>query len=74
MAMKRLISLEKQGENCVNVIGEKIEEYVAKGYARKLSDEEVKQFGKNVWYLPVFGVVHPKKPENCEWYSMEQPK
>ncbi len=63
MAMKRLISLEKQGENVVKQIGEKIDDYVAKGYARKLSAEEFKKLGENVWFLPVFGVFHPKKPE-----------
>lgn len=63
MAMKRLISLEKQGDEMVKRIGDKIQEYVDKGYVRKLSESEVKELGNNVWYLPVFGVIHPKKPD-----------
>ena len=60
-ALRRLISLEKQGEKVVKSIGEKINEYVNKGYAKKLSPDEVKKLGDNVWYLPVFGVFNPKK-------------
>lgn len=63
MAMKRLVSLEKQGHKNVKQIGDKINEYVAKGYDRKLPDKEVINFGKDVWYLPVFGVIHHRKPE-----------
>lgn len=71
MAMKRLISLEKQGERAVKTIGEKITDYVSKGYARKLSDEEIKNLGADVWYLLVFDEVHPKKPEKLRMVLYE---
>lgn len=62
MAMRRLICLEKQGAKVVEAVGAKIDDYLAKNYARKLSPDEVK-VDTPVWYLPPFGVVHPKKPE-----------
>ena len=40
----------------------KIKEYVEKGYARRLEEEEIKQEYKKVWYLPHFAVVNPNKP------------
>ncbi|XP_037816929.1 uncharacterized protein LOC119607191 [Lucilia sericata] len=40
-----------------------INKYLDKGYARKLSEEEVKQNTFPVWYLPHFGVVNPHKPD-----------
>lgn len=42
-------------------IDEKIADYVTKGYARKLSKGEL-QYNGPTWYLPLFGVTHPKKP------------
>ena len=30
-----------------------MEDYIAKGYARKLSDEEVSKSGPRTWYLPI---------------------
>lgn len=62
MALKRLVSLEKHGPKLVRTMGAKIEDYVSKGYARKMTPEELQYEGR-VWYLPLFGVIHPKKPE-----------
>lgn len=41
----------------------KIDEYVEKGYAVKLSIEESKIETPRTWYLPHFGVVNPNKPD-----------
>lgn len=61
MAIKRLYSLEKQGSEVVRILGAKVADYVEKGYARKLSTTDLEYDGA-VWYLPLFGVIHPKKP------------
>ena len=39
-----------------------MEDYIAKGYARKLSDEEVSKSGPRTWYLPHFAVANSNKP------------
>lgn len=44
------------------IIGMKIADYVKKGYARKLTPSELK-YGGAVWYLPLSGVINPKKPD-----------
>ena len=36
--------------------------YIAKGFARKLSDDEVKVSTGKTWYLPHHSVLNPKKP------------
>lgn len=41
---------------------QKISDYTAKGYIRKLSQNEVEQQSANAWYLPVFPVTNPNKP------------
>lgn len=61
MALKRLVSLERQSPEMVQILGAKVADYVAKGYARKLTQKELEYDGP-VWYLPLFGVIHPKKP------------
>lgn len=40
-----------------------IDEYKAKGYIRPLTPEETKKQGPRTWYLPVFAVTNPNKPE-----------
>ena len=39
-----------------------MEDYIAKGYARKLSDEEASKSGPRTWYLPHFAVTSSNKP------------
>ena len=39
-----------------------INEIIAKGYAEKVPKEEVSYNRGNVWYIPHYGVYHPKKP------------
>ena len=39
-----------------------MEDYKAKGYARKLSDEEASKSGPRTWYLPHFAVTSSNKP------------
>lgn len=41
---------------------QQMSEYVVKGYARKLTDEELKLSFPRTWYLPVFAVSNPNKP------------
>ena len=39
-----------------------MEDYIAKGHARKLSDEEASKSGARTWYLPHFAVTSSNKP------------
>ena len=41
-----------------------MEKIIKKGHASVISEEELKPEAKSgkVWYLPHFGVYHPKKP------------
>lgn len=63
MARKRLVCLENKGPKVIDVINEAVRDYVEKGYVHKLSQAELAENHKRVWYLPLFTVVHPKKPE-----------
>ncbi|KAK3730780.1 hypothetical protein QZH41_000800 [Actinostola sp. cb2023] len=38
-----------------------MEEYISKGYAKKLSDEEAARTSEKTWYLPHHGVTNPNK-------------
>lgn len=40
-----------------------IRDFLNKGYIRKLNQQEQRRFGPHTWYLPVFPVFNPKKPE-----------
>ncbi|XP_055842840.1 uncharacterized protein LOC129909789 [Episyrphus balteatus] len=66
MAERRLICLEKKMSKDVelyNKLNAQIEEYVRKQYARKLTKKELRSEISPVWYLPVFPVTNPNKPE-----------
>lgn len=66
MALRRLTLIEKKmdcDENYANLYCNKIQEYVDKGYAKKLNEDEVPRSSRN-WYLPHFGVTNPNKPGN----------
>ncbi|XP_017468539.1 PREDICTED: uncharacterized protein LOC108360659 [Rhagoletis zephyria] len=65
MAENRKLALEKKfkrDENFKSAYVKVIEEYEAKGYARKLTPEEITAGGKRSWYLPHFGVWNANKP------------
>ncbi|XP_062701742.1 uncharacterized protein LOC134285262 [Aedes albopictus] len=65
MALKRFNHLERRMEKdseLARIVKEKLIEYVTKGYARKLTTEELAENHERVWYLPVFPVVNPNKP------------
>lgn len=67
MALQRLISFEKKmarDHNLRRNVHNLICEYEAKGYIRKLHDDEP-IFGKRVWYLPIFTVHNINKPDKC---------
>ncbi|XP_062702166.1 uncharacterized protein LOC134285450 [Aedes albopictus] len=67
MAMRRLECLERRMSKNLSLkesLSRQIEEYQQKGYAHRVSGEEMKQTDlKRVWYLPLGAVVNPKKPE-----------
>lgn len=66
VAKKRLEHVEKRMDNdhdFANAYIQKIEDYVKKGYARKLESNEIAESTKT-FYLPHFGVYNPNKPGN----------
>ncbi|XP_062556722.1 uncharacterized protein LOC134221543 [Armigeres subalbatus] len=65
MALRRHRCLEKRMANdpqLAEVLQQKIDEYVTKGYIRRLSSNEVHQQSNDVWFLPIFPVVNANKP------------
>ncbi|XP_055615196.1 uncharacterized protein LOC129761499 [Toxorhynchites rutilus septentrionalis] len=65
MALRRLQCLKTRMDRdpqLADALNQKISEFVTKGYARKLSDEELKQPLQRVWYLPTFPVTNINKP------------
>ena len=65
IALKRLERLKnrlKKDKVLHQKYREKIEEYVNKGYARKLQPDEVSRTSATTWYLPHHPVFHPTKP------------
>ncbi|XP_068144181.1 uncharacterized protein [Drosophila tropicalis] len=46
-----------------NELHNQIQNLIAKGYARKLPEEEIVEKPENAWYLPIFTVRNPHKPD-----------
>ena len=66
MAKRRLQSLEKKFESCLEIRerhAKSIQDDIEKGYVKKLSDEEVQCGSKVTWYLPHRFVINRKKPD-----------
>ncbi|XP_055918648.1 uncharacterized protein LOC129950751 [Eupeodes corollae] len=66
MANFRLLSLNRRLQKNPKLKSDmqnQIDDYIKKGYVRKLSAEELRQNHKRIWYLPLFPVVNPNKPE-----------
>lgn len=65
MAKKRLMCLERKfakEPTLRQMFEEKIEDYKAKGYIRRLSFGEISNSNYPVWYLPIFAVYNKNKP------------
>ncbi|XP_058448836.1 uncharacterized protein LOC131428813 [Malaya genurostris] len=65
MALSRLRCLEKRLDRdpeLTRVLREKMADYIAKDYVRKLTAEELEEKQQRVWYLPIFPVINPNKP------------
>ncbi|XP_053686266.1 uncharacterized protein LOC128735804 [Sabethes cyaneus] len=65
MALRRFVCLKKRLEkdsDLAKTLQDKIIDYEAKGYIRKLTEEEIMQRVPRRWYLPVFPVTNPNKP------------
>ena len=61
----RLIKTEKRMEknpSFAEVYKKKIEEYLAKGYIRKIEESESAVTSGETFYIPHFGVINPNKP------------
>ncbi|XP_055600813.1 uncharacterized protein LOC129749764 [Uranotaenia lowii] len=65
MALSRWECLEKRlrkDTNLAKVLNDKINDYVDKGYARRLTTEELTEKHQKIWYLPIFPITNPNKP------------
>ncbi|XP_055539757.1 uncharacterized protein LOC129726738 [Wyeomyia smithii] len=65
VALQRWRCLEsrlKKDADLSTVMRLKLDEYLKKGYIRKLSDIEMEKPPKRIWYLPIFPVFNPNKP------------
>ncbi|CAG7661355.1 unnamed protein product, partial [Allacma fusca] len=65
MALKRLSSIERKMDrdpDFATQYSSKMEEFVEKGYARKVTTDEMATDSPKLWYLPHFPVVNPNKP------------
>ncbi|XP_062711164.1 uncharacterized protein LOC134289403 [Aedes albopictus] len=65
MALRRHQCLERRlakDPGLAEILHGMITDYVAKGYARMLSEDELNRQFSKVWYLPVFPVINPNKP------------
>ncbi|XP_041450173.1 uncharacterized protein LOC121404578 [Drosophila obscura] len=66
MALKRLVKIERKmrrDANFAQAYNGIMDDYVKKGYARRLEQQEVTSVNSDkVWYLPHFGVENPNKP------------
>ena len=62
MAINRLTSLRKRlarDEEQQELHTKEMEDYISKGYAAKVPEEEV---NSTAWYIPHHAITHPKKP------------
>lgn len=65
MALSRLKCFEKQMEKNANLrqqMQKQIDEYLANGYIREITDTEDVESGRE-WFLPIFAVKNPNKPK-----------
>nr|XP_044252270.1 uncharacterized protein LOC123003532 [Drosophila takahashii] len=66
MALKRLVGIERKmrrDDSFARAYKSIMEDYVNKGYARRLDQQEVAADNRDkIWYLPHFGVENPNKP------------
>ncbi|XP_062707432.1 uncharacterized protein LOC134287995 [Aedes albopictus] len=65
MALRRWECLDRRmqrDEDLAQALNAKIKDYLAKGYIRKMTVEELEAPCNRVWYLPIFPVVNPNKP------------
>ncbi|HBK83092.1 MAG TPA: hypothetical protein DDZ41_05765, partial [Flavobacterium sp.] len=63
-ALKRLNCLERKLDKNASYAQSycsKMNEYISKGYIKKLSDSELQCSNSKLWYLPHFGVSNPNK-------------
>lgn len=64
-ALQRLESLENRlnrDDKLKQTMKTQMEAYQEKKYIRKLTESELKQQHKRIWYLPMFPVINPNKP------------
>ncbi|XP_062698793.1 uncharacterized protein LOC109420058 [Aedes albopictus] len=66
MATKRLLCLERKLEKdpaLFKALNDKLKEYEGKGYVRKMLPSEIDDAHPRSWYLPIFPVKNPNKPD-----------
>lgn len=63
MAIRRLQCLEKHKPEWIEVINQTVIDYCRKGYVSKLEVKDRIEVNPKTWYLPIFAVKYPKKPD-----------
>ncbi|XP_055605469.1 uncharacterized protein LOC129753653 [Uranotaenia lowii] len=65
LALRRHLCLEnrmKKDLGLKTLLYNKVQDYISKCYIRKLTEAEIEDRSQRVWYLPVFPVFNPNKP------------
>ena len=65
VALRRLHFLEKRFKKDPSLMEKyckTVNDYIAKGHARKVPDDQIDPGGKPLWYLPHHSVIHEHKP------------
>jgi len=65
VALRRLHLLEKRFQKDLSLMEKyckTMNEYISKGHARKVPDDQIHPSGKPLWYLPHHPVIHEHKP------------
>ncbi|XP_055623313.1 uncharacterized protein LOC129766739 [Toxorhynchites rutilus septentrionalis] len=66
LAIRRTQCLQKRmlkDTILAKILDRKMKEYIERGYVRKLTSTELQEPRNRVWYLPVFPVTNPNKPD-----------
>ena len=66
MALKRLYCVERKMDKDAKFAekyAQNLEAYMLKGYAKKLTAEDIKAVTLRTWYIPHFPVTNPNKPD-----------
>lgn len=65
VALKRLVCFEQKllrNPPLLEAVNKKIISHIENNYIEKLTDSEIKKISDHCWYLPIFSITNPNKP------------